>query len=322
MDSLIEAIRSSGWADRTIRGRISMLLKLKKDINPNGDSIAFLKDFKTVSKYLLDQTANPGTRKTKILTIKSILKLVDDKAAAKYDNLIHTLVESNDEYKGNNIVKNKEKWISYEDMVEIPYIIEENIKFIYDKVFLSMDEIDQLKNYTSKLKYLRNLTDFIVAMLYCWQPPVRADWCTVLLKPSKTENWYDPIKGIIYWNSFKNVKSFGKQVFTLDNNLKAYLNEYINILNYIHENPKYLLYIVAASSIKVFSRETFSTYFIRMMKTYTKKSISINDLRHIYENHLINQPNYNKLTINEKKQIHNRLLHSYKTAQEYLKVDE
>ena len=56
------------------------------------------------------------------------------------------------------------------------------------------------------------------------------------------------------------------------------------------------------------------------LNKYLNKKLSINDFRHSYENHIIKDLNYNNMTINEKKNIHNRLLHTISTAHSYLTV--
>jgi hypothetical protein len=320
MADFIKAIEDSSWADRTKRNRIAFINVLKNNIDPTSNNFNFLKKFNVVAKYILDTTTNPATRKTKILEVKSILKLLDDAAAAKYENLVHSLVNDTDEYRGNNLAKPDNKTISYMELISVPRMIATSIEYIYDKLFLSIDEIDKLKSINAKHKYLRMLTNYIIMVLYCFQPPVRADWALVQFKPSKTANWYDVNKGIIHWNNFKNVKSFGPRSFLLKNQIRELLTEYVSVLNYIIDSPIRLLYLVGPKDYKEFTRETFSVNFIRVMNKYLKKKISINDVRHCYENHIIKDPGYNDLTINQKKDIHDRLLHSFTTAQEYLTV--
>lgn len=324
MDEINNKIKASGWAERTIKSRLNFIKSLKANIDPDSNNMTFLKNFAIVSKYILSTTKNPATVKTKILTIKSILNLYDEKAANKYEKLAHTVINNAEEYKGNNIAKSPNKVISYEEMLEIPYLIEKEIKSIYDNLFLSTKEIDNLNNIKSKNKYFKLLTNYIISVLYCWEPPVRADWGVTILKPSKTENWYSPNKGIIHWQDFKNVRTFGSREFKLDPIIKDNVNEYISILDYIFNEsgkiPLRLLYMVGIKNYTEFTREKFSIYFTRLMKKYTNKDISINSLRHTYENYIIKSPDYNKLTINDKKKIHERLLHNFSTAQEYLTV--
>lgn len=321
MDNLVKTIQDSDWAERTKKNRISLIKNLKDNIEPDSNNYNFLKNFNIVSKFILNSSKNPNSLKTKILTIKSILKLADDRSSEKYDKLANSLIEASDESRGNNSITDDSKWITYNEMLNIPNVIANDIIFIYNKLFLSSDEIDNLKTIFAKYKYLRMITNFIIAVLYCRQAPVRTDWCTVQFKPSKTDNWYDMNKNIINFNDFKNVKKMGKMSWSIINPVKQYLKEYISILNYIIDNPTNLIYMIGSKTYKKFTRDNFAIYMARLLKKYTDKNISINTLRHVYESHITSNPNYNRLSINDKKELHSRLLHSSATAQDYNKIE-
>ncbi len=321
MNNLIKTIQDSDWADRTKKNRISFIASLKNSIDPDSDNHNFLKNFNIVSKFILNSSKNPNSLKTKILTVKSILKLANDKSADKYDKLANSLIEQSDESRGNNNIADESKWITYNEMLNIPNAIADDIIYIYNKLFLSFDEIDNLKTISAKYKYLRMITNFIIAMLYCRQAPTRTDWATVQFKPSKTANWYDMNKNIINFNDFKNVKKMGKMSWAITNPVKQYLKEYISVLNYIIDNPTNLLYMIGAKTYKAFTRDNFAIYMARLLKKYTNKNISINTLRHVYESFITSQPDYNKLSINDKKELHSRLLHSSATGADYNKIE-
>lgn len=320
MNNLIDTIEKSDWAGRTKKNRISFLNTLKSNIDPDSNNYNFLKNFNIVSKFILNSSKNPATLKTKILTVKAILKLANDRSADKYDKLANSLIEKSDEVKGNNVI-DESKWISYDEMINIPNLIANDIKFVYDKVFLSYDEIDNLKTITAKYKYLRMLTDYIISVLYCLQPAVRTEWGITQFKPSKDMNWYDVNRYIISFNEFKNVKKMGKISWVVNDPIRKDLKEYISILNYIIDSPKNLLYMIGAKTFKPFTRETFAVYVARLLYKYTNKKISINTLRHVYESHVTSSPNYHKLSINDKKELHAKLLHSTATASDYNKID-
>jgi len=320
MDNLITTIEKSDWADRTKKNRIAFLKSLKKNIDPDSNNFNFLKNFNVVSKYVLESSKNPTTLKNKILTVKSILKIANEKSADKYDKLANSLIEKSDEARGNNII-DEDKWISYDEMKNIPNLIADDIKFVYDKIFLSYDEIDNLKTISAKFKYFRMLTDYIIAVLYCLQPPVRADYGIMLLKPGKDSNWLDTNRLVVNFQDFKNVKKMGPISWTLIEPVKSNLKQYISILNYIIDNPKYLLYMIGAKTFKPFTRETFAVFVARLLHKYTNKKISLNTLRHVYETAVVNSDDYNKLSINQKKELHSKLLHSAATGSDYQKVD-
>jgi hypothetical protein len=230
MEEITKLINDTDWAVRSKRNRINFIKDLKEKLSPKSKGLEFLKNFQLVSDYLLDRYTNVNTRKNKILDINSILKLLNDtKTIKKYQMLTDTLINESEIHRGENIEKEERK-ISHELVLDIPETVADNIKYIYEKVFLSKAQIDELRTNSAKFKYLKMLTEYVVMCLYCLQPPVRTDWCTVLLDhPQDKENWLDSRKLLmtIHWNAFKNVKSFGRHSFELSSELSNILHNYI-----------------------------------------------------------------------------------------------
>ena len=113
----------------------------------------------------------------------------------------------------------------------------------------------------------------------------------------------------------------GKISWVITDPVRKELKEYISILNYIIDSPKYLLYMIGSKTYKPFTRETFAVYMARLLKKYTRKNITINSLRHIYESYVTSLPDYNRLSINDKKVLHSKLLHSSATGADYNKIE-
>ena len=322
MADIKELVDKSKWADRTKANRISFITKLREEIDPNSKGLKFLGDFKAVTSYLLKKYENPSTRKNKILDIRAVLNLAaDQQALAKYDVLNSTLIKKNEEYRNDNTVKDADRFVPYDDVLDFPQVIADSITHAYGKLFLSKGDIDALKTPNAKFKYMKALTDYITIILYVKEAPVRADWGIAYLdEKSDANNWFDSNMGVIHWNDFKNVKGFGKQKWKLSNSTLSNLEEYISVLKNIIEKPDHLLYQIKTITHSPFTREKFSTYFKAVNNKYMKKPLTINDYRHIYETHVIQSPHYNDLTAEDKQKIHDRLLHSAATAQSYMKV--
>jgi hypothetical protein len=328
MSDIKNIIDQSNWADRTKKNRISFLTTLREELDPNSKNLNFLKDFSNVSDFLLSKYDNPNTRKNKVLDLRSILNLIgDDKTIKKYDLLNQILIKDSDDFRANNIIqdKNKDKIISYSNLLELPKIISDNIIFVYSKLFLNNEDINNLKSIQAKYKYLKNLTEYMISSLYLnGDAPVRANWSNVQIdKHDNNINWYDSKTGFIHWNQFKNIKSFGPRSWKLSTNNVKNLNNYLKVLKHIINDPHYVLYqIPTTTTFHSFTPEKFSTYFKKINIKYLKKPLTINDYRKIYESHIINNPNYNNLTNEDKNKIHERLLHSTSTAQsDYLKIE-
>ena len=320
MKNILEAIENSNWSDNTKKQRIQVLNFIKKDLGIDENGFDFLKDSKLIEKYILNKYKNPNTIFSKLVCVKNCLALIDKRMAAKYDTLANKLTEKITEHKDNNVV-DAEKLLSANEMIEIPYKIGSEIKDIYGRIFLIDVEITELKTKKNVYKYMRYLTDYIISVFYFWQAPVRAEFGIMELKKSDVNNWYDSKTKTVHYNDFKNVKSFGKRSFILDNNVANELNKYIKVLNYIIKDPKRIIYMFNTNNYNEFTRSSFCSYFHNMIKRYTGKNLTINNIRHSFETNTMNNANYNKLTIGQKRAIHERLLHRWTTAAEYQQIE-
>lgn len=320
MKDLIEAINANPkWTDSTKKSRIAILNFIKKDLKNDKNGFDFLKDHKLIEKYIKDNNKNPNTAQSKLLTIKNCLALVDQKASLKYDKLATDLQDAITEYRDNNTTI-PEKLLTMKEMVEIPYRLENTIKYIYGDVFLTKDQLKELKTQKNINKYMRYLTDYVISVFYLWQPPIRSELSILQFQKSDNLNWYDPKNNTVYYNDFKNVKSFGKRSFVLDKRISDVLNNYIKVLKVVVKDPKRLIYIWQTKDNIQFSRSSFCSYFRNLMKKLTGNVLTLNNFRHSYETSIISNPKYNNLTIGQKRAIHERLLHRWQTAQEYMQV--
>lgn len=321
MKDPIQAIEKSTWADRTKKQRIAYIKNLKKILSPTSSDYSFLSNVNAVKDHVF-ASLNPTSRKTNILIIKAILQLIESPIAKKYEKLAQEVISDSTAHQGNNVVS-KENTITFHEMLELPEKIKEDLIFMYDKVFLNDKEIKDLKTESARYRYLKLLTEYIILILYTQQAPLRGgDWATVKLRKSKlnSANWYDAKKGVLHMNDFKNAKSMGSRSWKLEPEIIDLLDKYIDVLESIIDNPEYLIYNVNAKKHSIYTREIFSIYTARLLKKLSGKPITVNSLRHIYESYLINHPDYNKLTIGQKNELHERLLHSRGTAQDYVQI--
>ena len=100
-------------------------------------------------------------------------------------------------------------------------------------------------------------------------------------------------------------------------------NWYTLLTKMIGSNPKYVLnYTITSRSIKHNpNTESFKKQLPRTYIDLTGLHITINSLRHAWEDKIQSDPNYNNLTVGEKEQLHLELLHRFDTAQRYQLLD-
>lgn len=316
METKIESlINNSKWVDSTKAYRIKQITQLYKHLFPKAKSFSFFNQAEQIYNYYKDMKQAAGTLRNKLFTVQSVIALIDNRKIIKQSTIdffkekVNIYVKETNNIKGNNYI-DTDKWITFELYESLPGIYKKKILNEYDVLFDKNNK---------DLAYHRMLTNYLILVLYCKQPPVRAEWSKMYLDKSDKNNWYDVNDGIAYFNNFKNVKSMGEVVMVLEKDIREIINNYLSVVK--PKNNLLINYINRNGIIEPFGKTmSFSLYMTRLLKQLTKKTISINTLRHVYETHIINQEGYNNLTINEKEAIHSKLLHRATTAQQYLRV--
>jgi hypothetical protein len=72
---------------------------------------------------------------------------------------------------------------------------------------------------------------------------------------------------------------------------------------------------------KPINKAQLAKLLTQTIQAQTGKRIGVTRLRRIYESELIQSPEYSRMTLAEKRREHERLLHSFSTAQQYNIVD-
>lgn len=211
---------------------------------------------------------------SKKIAYNAICKVLENKPEFEYYNNIRNQLKSKIEYdKSDN---RKQLPMTYDELINAPNMITD----IIDRFFIYMH------------------------VMY----PLRLDYFNVPINREDTNYMtYNGKTLTFYLNSFKNVKSMGKQVITYNDH---------NIDNYMRVvQPKYLLYQHVKNGLQIFnSRAAFGNHLTNLFKKYTGKKITINDIRKIHESYNIQHPEYAKKTNKEKNAIHGKLLHKTSTA--------
>lgn len=134
--------------------------------------------------------------------------------------------------------------------------------------------------------------------------PLRLDWYNLSLEPKTDENYLLQTKDgfELYMQDFKNVKYMGFKIIKFkDVLLKKYIKAFCT--------DKLLLYY--NNGIKPFNNKTtYSMTITRLIKKYSGLDMSNNTIRQIHATALIQSSKYKKLTNEQKKDLHEQMLHS------------
>ena len=209
--------------------------------------------------------------------------------------------------------KEQEKYISYDELQNIPKKIKDDIIRKYGSLFISQSDLNSLKNGQRK-EYLRYITDYMILQLNITYP-IRLIWPTVQLTADDTRNYLDLNNSVLHVNKFKNLRLMGPQQVKIDRDTMKLIHEYIDFIRATtNSEPTMLLYRLYHNELGPFDynpdKNNFTTVLSNLFKKYNKKPLNMNMIRHITESNIIQNPAYSKLTNREKANIHAQLLHS------------
>lgn len=210
----------------------------------------------------------------------------------------------------------KEKREEYSDVKKEKYL--NNIKsnnFIDYQELLSKTEIDNFDNLTLK----EGIPKFMLYMVVRY--PIRLELYNLPImrvKKNMDENknylYITARKIEIIMNSFKNVKSFGKTIISIEKEDEKVIREYLKFLtrNEIKHSNLLLNYYSGVDTFN--SVESYFRVLKKLLKKTFNKDITTNDIRQSYETKLMNSEEYKTMTNLEKTKLHNRLLHNMESA--------
>lgn len=310
--------------ESSVNTYVSRMRVLRKKLKVKEDSLAFLNEYDKVMR-LIEKDYKVSSVKGYYIAIYSLLKDSDFEKDVKkvyYNKMIDFRDRTNEVIKENKKTeKQSDNWLSWKDVQALPGLIKA--------------EMGRLGDLTTKRKNQKHFSlymQYMIAVLYTKMPPIRLDYHKVKIiendnfneEDNKFYNFnYILVKNktvALFLNDYKNISKMGKVKLEYP---KEITKEVLKWIQYLKDNDfrhDYLIYSTIKTN-KLFSANAFGQYLNRIFKKYLKKDITINTLRHIYETEIITNRNYNKKNLKEKEKIHSKLLHSFKTAQEYVKLD-
>lgn len=115
-------------------------------------------------------------------------------------------------------------------------------------------------------------------------------------------------------NDFKNVGSFGKYEFDLDEQDWSIIKNYLKIISTVMSEQEFVLYNYYKEPIPFSSPDIYSKKLKKLLKDKLEKDLTMNDIRRSYETELIQSDRYKNMTNEQQKLEHAKLLHSSSVA--------
>jgi len=242
--------------DKSIKTYVSLLKNIMKNMEYK-DLEDLNENPKDVIEFLKEKYENINGLKTRL---SALFVVTGNKMYHSYmmDNIEKYNTETNTQTKND---KQKDNWLSTEQIQTIYDQMETNVKPLWKKKDLTTKEILKMQ-------------DFVILSLFTLIPPRRAmDYIEFKINNINT-NKDNYIKGTnLVFNTFKTSKQKGQQTIKIPKQLKSILTKYIKLIS---DKSDYLLF---NNKYEQLSTPNFT---LRLNKIFGNKKVSVNMLRHIY----------------------------------------
>ena len=245
---------------------------------------------------ILEFIDSQKTKDNKLAYLNAMIKYMDLIKANRYKDIF---VDER-----NKI--NKLKFKSYDNNIK-------NCNFVDYKILLAgSQDIDDMS--------IKNTLETFLLFLSIRYPIRLSLWNMRITKTKKnideTKNYlFIKNKGYSFiMNDFKNVKSFGKYEFDLDEDDFHVIKNYLKKISTIMPKQEFVLYNYHNCIIPFSSPDIYSKKLKKLLKDKFEKDLTMNDIRRSYESELINSDRYKSMTNEQQKKEHAKLLHSASVA--------
>ena len=240
---------------KSVKTYVSLLKNIMK--NMNYENVEDLdKNPTKVIEFLKEKYDNLNGIKTRL----SSLFVITNNKAYHTDMMTNIEKYNTETNKQEKNMKQKENWMTAQEIETIYDHMETNIKPLWKKKDLSIKE-------------LMKIQDFVILSLFTLIPPRRSlDYVEFKINNIDT-NKDNYIKGnSLVFNTYKTSTQKGQQTIKIPKELKSLLTKYIKLIS---DKSDYLLF---NNKIEQLSIPNFT---LRLNKIFGKK-VSVNMLRHIY----------------------------------------
>lgn len=332
MQQYINERLAGSAAATTLNKRIRFLVELSELI-PDHKDFSFLNETDKV-KERINRSDNVNTKWTSLWHVISAIKsdptVVSNEAKAIYNEYADQLKVQRSAKNDNNVATEKQSTALKNSL---PHYQEELRKLIsnlfssngYEYAPFKASEIKSLKN-----SFANDLQDLTILGLYLFTPALRNDWGDLTITTKKTG--LDTDKNYLYtkgnkmeliMHTYKNDKHMGEQIITIRPELVELLKIWIPIVKQKtgDKAAKPFMYLINSKQFDHIANDDAMRRKIgRIGGRLLRIDLSINDYRVLWETAIQSDPNYQRLTVEMKKKLHNELLHGIDISKYYKKI--
>lgn len=325
-------------SETTLKKRIQWLILLSKKFE-NAKDFSFLNDYEKVLESVTS-TDNIDSQWNRLWHIKSAINsdpaLINDEAIKAYQDYINDKKEIRMRKADQNYKTEKQKIALKETLTFRQEQINEQIDNLYQ-----IYGLDKSKNLTKTVltklgpqvfEFAKIYQKLLSLAMYILQPAIRNDYNDINIISAKNQATNDknyihirPTKSVLILNNYKTANAYGKQEIEIQSDkLIKLINHWVQLLTFLLKQKPTKLFYYKITKTNIQSEnglDAIRKALGRNSELYLGQKLTINDFRHLWEIDIQTNPKYSKYTVEQKKQIHMRLLHSMDIAQKYNVID-
>jgi len=293
-ESFIKLLEEADLSKSTIKLYNIKLRQLDNKFNiSDKDVLEESLQYLDILEFIFSQKTNDN----KLAYLNAIIKYIDIIKAYRYKDIF---VEERTKL-------NKLKFKSYDNNIK-------SSNFVDYKILLAgSQDIDDMS--------IKNTLETFLLFLSIRYPIRLSLWN---MRITKTKKNIDDNKNYLFiknnggysfiMNNFKNVQSFGKYQFDLDEQDFPVIKNYLKKISNVMPKQEYVLYNYYNGVIPFSSPDIYSKKLKKLLKDKFEKDLNMNDIRRSYETELIQSDRYKNMTNEQQKLEHAKLLHSASIA--------
>lgn len=272
---------------------------IRKVVGYEKEDLGFINRVKTFQRNIMKYDYAMNTIKSIYIVWSSLVNEFPEYCFNRTVNEIEELKNEYNKLSAEEMAKNKSSGSDYMEIADMREMISSMPNTTYDE-------------------YLNKL----IVALYSYLPPIRLDYAEMAVYGREYKNKSTEINYCVFnkngfyfvLNNFKTKRTIGRfvsQVVPPSSPLWHYLKFWFENFN----KPKQWL-LCSIDNVPL-SRQSLGNRLQNAFKTYANKNIGIRQIRRIYETELTTSVDYARMTLEEKKDAHRQLLHSFQMGHAY-----
>lgn len=319
-------------AASTLAKRIPFLIELSSKF-PQATDFSFLNNTEIVQARL-DRSNNVGTQWNNLWHVIGAINtdptVVSTEAKNYYRELGTVLKAAKTRKDDNNVQTPRQAIAVKKSLAYYQNLLRTKFEELFKEHKLPFKPLGKLGLKRIDNKFIADLQNLVILSLYLYQPALRNDYNALYITNKKTgldtDNNYLYVRGNtmqLIMNHYKTARLSGQQIINIRPELVEILKIWLPVVDHmtgVAKSTPFLYEIYTNTHKHNTTDEAMRRRIGRVADRILGINLTINDFRVLWEVQIQRDPEYQTLTLGEKKKKHSELLHGIGIAQYYNKV--